>query len=145
MPVPLPARRLMIPLFVVLELFLLLLLAMGGVIGLVASLADRHRRVLRITVMGMAYIVIELSALISLGLVWAVRPFRRRSWYDSVNLRILTVALGAILSAGRVLVGFRIVVNDPPALAPFDTNEPVVVLARHGGIGDSYALVWLLA
>ena len=145
MPVPLPARRLMIPLFVVLELFLLLLLAMGAVIGLVASLADRHRRVLRITVMGMAYIVIELSALISLGLVWAVRPFRPRSWYDSVNLRILTVALGAILSAGRVLVGFRIVVNDPPALAPFDTNEPVVVLARHGGIGDSYALVWLLA
>jgi 1-acyl-sn-glycerol-3-phosphate acyltransferase len=145
MPVPLPARRLMIPLLIVLELFLLLPLAMGAVIGLVASLADRRRRILRISVMGMTYIVIELLALISLALAWAAKPFRPRSWYDTVNLRILTVALGAILSAGRALVGFRIVVNDPPSLAPFDTNEPVVVLARHGGIGDSYALVWLLA
>jgi 1-acyl-sn-glycerol-3-phosphate acyltransferase len=142
---PRPARRLMTPLLIVLELCLLLLLVIGAVIGLVSGLADRRRRVLRITLMGMAYIVVELLALISLALVWALRPFRSRSWYDAVNLRILTAALGAILSAARVLVGFRIVVNDPPSLAPFDTNEPVIVLARHGGIGDSYALVWLLA
>jgi 1-acyl-sn-glycerol-3-phosphate acyltransferase len=145
MALPLPARRLIIPLLVVLEIFLLVLLALGAVIGLIAAVADRRRRLLRITVMGMAYIVVELLALIGLGVVWALRPFRPRSWYDDVNLRILTAALGAILSAGRVLVGFCIVVNDPPSRAPFDTNEPVVVLARHGGIGDSYALVWLLA
>ncbi len=122
-----------------LELFLLVLLAMGAVIGLIAGLADRRRRLLRITLMGMAYIVVELLALIGLAVVWALRPFRPRSWYDGVNLRILAAALGAILSAGRVLVGFRVVVSDPPSLAPFDTNEPVIVLARHGGIGDSYA------
>jgi 1-acyl-sn-glycerol-3-phosphate acyltransferase len=135
----------MIPLLVVFELLLLLPLAVGAVIGLVAGLADRRRRLLRITLMGMAYVVVELVALIGLAVVWALRPFRPRSWYDDVNLRILAVALGAILRAGRVLVGFRIVINDPPSLAPFDTNEPVIVLARHGGLGDSYALVWLLA
>ncbi len=145
MPLPLPARRLLVPLLVVLELLLLLLLALGAVIGLVAGLADRRRRVLRITLMGMAYFAVELLALMGLAVVWAARPFRARSWYDGANLRILTVALGTILSAARVLVGFRVVVNDPPSLAPFDTDEPVIVLARHGGIGDSYALVWLLA
>jgi 1-acyl-sn-glycerol-3-phosphate acyltransferase len=145
MPLPLPARRLIIPLLVVLELILLVLLALAAVIGLIAGLADRRRRVLRITLMGMAYIVVELLALVGLAVVWALRPFRPRSWYDRVNLRILTMALGAILSAGRVLVGFRVVVYDPPSLTPFDTTEPLIVLARHGGIGDSYALVWLLA
>jgi 1-acyl-sn-glycerol-3-phosphate acyltransferase len=142
---PLLARRLMIPLVVVSEIFLLVLLTLGAVIGLIAAIADRHRRLLRISVMGIAYIVVELVALIALAVVWALRPFRPRSWYDRINLRILTAALGAILDAGRVLVGFRVVVNDPPSLAPFDTNEPVIVLARHGGIGDSYTLVWLLA
>jgi 1-acyl-sn-glycerol-3-phosphate acyltransferase len=145
MLLPLWARRLMIPVVVAAELFLLVLLAVGAVIGLIAALADRRRRLLRITLMGISYIVVELLALTGLAVVWALRPFRPRRWYDGVNLRILAAALGAILSAGRVLVGFRVVVSDPPSLAPFVTDEPVIVLARHGGVGDSYALVWLLA
>jgi 1-acyl-sn-glycerol-3-phosphate acyltransferase len=145
MPLSLPARRLMIPLVVIVELVLLVLLALGAVIGLLAALADRRRRLVRIAVMGIAYIAVELLALIALAVVWACSPFRPRSWYDSFNLRILAAALSAILGAGRVLVGFRVVVQDPPSLVPFDSNEPVIVLARHGGIGDSYALVWLLA
>ena len=69
MALPLPVRRLMIPLLVVFELLLLLPLAVGVVIGLVAGLADRRRRLLRITLMGMAYVVVELVALIGLAMI----------------------------------------------------------------------------
>jgi 1-acyl-sn-glycerol-3-phosphate acyltransferase len=145
MALPLLARRLLIPVLIAFEVLLLLGLALAAVIGLLVGLADRRLRLLKVALMGMAYVVAEVLALISFAGVWALRPFRPRGWYDRVNLRILVVALGAILGAGRVLLGFRVVVEDPPSPSPLDHREPVIVLARHGGIGDSYALVWLLA
>ena len=145
MALPLWARRLLIPVLIGFEILLLLVLALGAVIGLLAGLADRRLRLLKLALMGMAYIVAEVLALISFAGVWVLRPFRRRGWYDRVNLRILVAALGAILGAGRVLLGFRVVIDDPPSPSPLDDKEPVIILARHGGIGDSYALVWLLA
>ncbi len=145
MTLPLLARRLLIPVLIAFEILLLVGLALGAVIGLLVGLADRRLRLLKVALMGMAYIVAEVLALISCAGVWALQPLRRREWYDRVNLRILVAALGAILGAGRVLLGFRVVVDEPPSLSPLDNNEPVIVLARHGGIGDSYTLVWLLA
>ena len=128
MTFPLLARRLLIPVLIAFEILLLVGLALGAVIGLLVGLADRRLRLLKVALMGMAYIVAEVLALISCAGVWALQPLRRREWYDRVNLRILVAALGAILGAGRVLLGFRVVVDEPPSLSPLDNNEPVIVL-----------------
>jgi 1-acyl-sn-glycerol-3-phosphate acyltransferase len=141
---PLPVRRLLTPIVVVFEIFLLLVLALGALIGLVSALADRRRRLLRLALMGIAYICVELAALTVLVSVWMAKPFRSPGWYDDINRRILASTLGAVGTAARGLVGFRVVTQDPPSLAPLDGDEPVLILARHGGIGDSFALVWLL-
>jgi 1-acyl-sn-glycerol-3-phosphate acyltransferase len=143
---PLVLRRLGLPLLIALELALLPLLLVAAVVGAVAVVVDRRARVLRLALMGSSYIVIELYLLARLFVVWLARPVKGRAWSDAANLALVASGLGHILGAARRTVGLRVVLHEHPAAAPpAPGGDPVLVLARHGGIGDSFALMWLLA
>lgn len=135
------------PVVVALELALLPVMAVLMVVGAVFGLVDRRLRVLRLAAMAAAYISVEVLTLLLLLGVWVGRPLRGRDWWDRSNLRLVAWALGGVLGAAKRTVGFTVSMNEPPAGqdTPLDVPGPVLVMARHGGIGDSFTLVWLLA
>lgn len=149
MALPWALRRILMPVWVAIELAVLALLLPVAVVGLLSGLVDRRLRLLRLAAMGMAYILVELSTLAVLLGVWAMRPLRGRAWWDRTNVSVVAWALGHVLGAARRTVGFRISLQEPPpgsaSLALLGGTDPVLVLARHGGIGDSFSLAWLLA
>jgi 1-acyl-sn-glycerol-3-phosphate acyltransferase len=138
------ARRVLAPVLVVAELGFLVLFAATTVVGLVVAPFDGRRRILRIGAMGVAYLSVELLALAALCAVWVCRRAYPPSWWEDVNRRILRWALGGVLGAARRCFGFVVAVDDRPPSSALLDSPPVLVLARHGGLGDSYALVWLL-
>lgn len=147
MALPWAARRALIPVVVAIELALLGLMAGLAVVGVITGPLDRRLRLLRLAAMGAAYIVVELVTLVLLLGVWLVRPLRSREWWDRTNVRLVAWALGAVLGSANRTVGFAVSLQEPPT-GPgtlLQGSEPVLVLARHGGIGDSFTLVWLLA
>jgi 1-acyl-sn-glycerol-3-phosphate acyltransferase len=75
---------------------------------------------------------------------WLIRPVRPRSWWAAVHTRLLAWVLRTILAAARRCVGFVVTVDQACDLEPFRESRPVLVIARHGGPGDSFALVHLL-
>lgn len=149
MALPWGLRRILMPVWAAIELAVLALLLPVAAAGLLSGLVDRRVRLLRVAVMGMAYIVLELSTLAVLLGVWAMRPVRGREWWDRANVSVVAWALGHVLGAARRTVGFRITLQEPPpgsaSLELLGGSHPVLVLARHGGIGDSFSLAWLLA
>jgi 1-acyl-sn-glycerol-3-phosphate acyltransferase len=83
-------------------------------------------------------------------LIWSRHAIGSRShaesdqrWIDA-NERLLAWALGRVLQAGRRCLGFQVEVVDSSDTTPLSGVDPVLVLARHGGPGDSFALVHLL-
>lgn len=149
MALPWLARRVLMPVWVACELVLMALLVPVVVVGVLCGLVDRRFRLLRLAAMGISYIAIELFALALLLGVWLLRPVRGRRWWEETNVGLVAWGLGCILGAARRTVGFRISLQEPPpdsgAMALLAGPDPVLVLARHGGIGDSFSLVWLLA
>jgi 1-acyl-sn-glycerol-3-phosphate acyltransferase len=143
---PRPARRALIPALVAAEVVLVALFALMSLVGLVLVPFSRRRRVVRIGAMGVAYLGVELAALTALGWVALRRRSRPEAWWEDANARVLAWALGVILGAGARCVGFVVEVDDSPHTRPaaLDDADPLLVLARHGGPGDSVALVWLL-
>lgn len=127
-------------------LAVMLALALAGLLGVVV---DRRRRLLRLAAMGASYIVVEMATLALFFGSWLARPVTGPERAGKTDLRLLAWALGRILAAARHTVGFQISLQEPPPGSPslslLTGEEPVLVLARHGGIGDSFSLVWLLA
>jgi 1-acyl-sn-glycerol-3-phosphate acyltransferase len=130
---------------VALELLALVMFVVMVAAGVVLAPWQRSRRVLRVGAMGVAYIVVELSTLVTLGVVWLARRAYPDEWWEDTNRRLVAWALGAMLGAGRRCVGFVLAVEEPPERRPLEGCGPVLVLARHGGLGDSFAVVWMLA
>jgi 1-acyl-sn-glycerol-3-phosphate acyltransferase len=147
---PRPIRRLLLPLDAVVLLVLATVFAVTTAIAAVLTPVGRRRRVLRLAAFALNYCVVELAVMAAAGLLWLRRvvPRRRsaeweRSWVDA-NQSLLAWALGRVLGAARRFLGFEVVVvesSDTTGLADID---PLLVLARHGGPGDSFALVHLL-
>lgn len=144
MPIPQWLRRVLSPVFVVIEVALLALCAIIAALGLLAVPFGRRRRLLRVGAFGVAYLSVECVALVATFGAWLTRRAHPQGWWHDYHLRLLRWALGAILGAARRCCGFVIVVEEPPVPGSLDATEPVLVLARHGGLGDSFALVWLL-
>ena len=144
MPLSRPVRRLLAPVFVAVEIALLVGFAVTALVGLVLAPFDGRRRLLRIGAMGVAYLAVELSALVALWGAWLIRRRRPEAWWEDTTSGLLAWALGAILGSARRCLGFVVVVDGPPDRSPPGPGGPVLVLARHGGPGDSVALVWLL-
>jgi 1-acyl-sn-glycerol-3-phosphate acyltransferase len=143
---PASARRALAPLLVIV---LTLALALFGVLAALCILAwplTRRRRVFRLCCFGCVYLVVELSVVAACTWQWLRRLVGRRSrpeWI-TVHTRLLAWALTVLLRAADTLLHFRVDLTEPPDTAPLLGHEPVLVLARHGGPGDSLALVHLL-
>ena len=120
---------------------LLVLLA----IGLLLSPFGARRRPLRIALFGLSYCAMEFSVLARGALLSGIRVFDGddAKWREA-NDELLTDALSSVLGAAERWLGFRVEVDVSGGEPRFPRGKPVLVLARHGGPGDSFALVHLL-
>lgn len=142
---PYAVRRLLLPVLLAMELAVLALLVVTLVAGVISAPLDRRVRLARLSLMGGAYLILEWVGLAALAALWALRPLRRRVRAERAEVAVVGWLLGRVLAAARRTVRFSVQLDEPAVPGPFGDPDPVLVLARHGGIGDSFALVWLLA
>ena len=102
------------------------------VVGLLAAPFARRARLCRVAAFGLAYCAMEVAVLVR-GLGRPGRP----------DDRLLVWALGLVLGAARRILGFTVQVEGDAADV-LSGDGPLLVLARHGGPGDSFSLVYLL-
>lgn len=146
-PPPRLVRRTIIdPLFVPFAIALAATFALIVIVtALIAPLTPR-RRVLRLAALALTYLCLDVALMVAGLALWLRSPLARRRdgqrWVE-VHARLLQWALRAVLRAAHRLMGFETTVDPECEVPPFD-GRPIVVLARHGGPGDSFALVWLL-
>lgn len=147
---PRPVRRLLAPLVAAFLVVLMAGFVLAAVTGAVAAVFDRRRRLLRTALFALAYAAMEVVVLVAAGGLWLRRPRvgRLRSGSEAAwitaHQRLLESALGWVLGAAHRCFGFDVVVTDTPTPDALVASPPVLVLARHGGPGDSFALVHLL-
>ena len=145
---PLPIRRLLLPVDAVVLLALAALFTVMVVVGGVLAPISRRQRVLRIGAFSLCYCLVELAVVTAAGTLWLRRIVpgglnSETSWVNA-NQGLLAWALGHVLGAARRFLGFRVVVVETSDATALGGADPVLVLARHGGPGDSFALVHLL-
>ncbi len=127
-------RAVTLPLATVLMVFILmigpLLLAVCGV----AALATRSSRPVRTVALVMAYAAIELRTL--------ARLVRGERDCDQLMRDFLAMAYAAV----RRILNVEVVIDaDSVRSADIPPDQPVIVLSRHCGPGDSVLVSWLLA
>jgi 1-acyl-sn-glycerol-3-phosphate acyltransferase len=147
---PRSVRRMLLPVDAVVVLAVLVLCGLGVLIGLVTFPVDRRRRLVRFSAFGMAYGAMELYVLGTSGWLWLrrtagrwVAPVGDADW-DRWHRELLARALGWLIGAARRCFGFSCVVSDRSHDTLLNEPDPVLVLARHGGPGDSFVLVHFL-
>ena len=147
---PRVVRRLLLPLSVLILVVLGAMVSLVGLVGILAAPLTSRRRALRLSAFALSYCAVELVAVGAGGLLWLRRaiPGRRglasEEQWDLANETLLAWAIGKVLSAGRRCLGFHVVVADSSDATELAGDDPVLVLARHAGPGDSFALVHLL-
>ena len=148
---PLPPRvlrRALAPVAVALLLALAAVLCVGLLVGIVMAPFGRRRRPLRLASFALAYNAMEVTVLLRGGLLWARHGFRRAGHHDARwkhdNEKLLRWALERVLGAAHTCVGFTTALHPQSVPGPLEQTQPVLVLARHSGIGDSFSLVHLL-
>jgi 1-acyl-sn-glycerol-3-phosphate acyltransferase len=134
----------------VILLVLAALFSGATVMGLVTAPLTSRRRALRLSAFALSYVLVELASLTAAAFLWVrhagphrARPDRRQRWVNA-NERLLGWALGRVLRAGQRTLGFEVLVVESSDTTALSGPDPVLVLARHGGPGDSFALVHLL-
>ena len=147
---PRPVRRLLLPVDAAVLLVLTAVFAVTTVIAAVLAPVTRRRRVLRMAAFALSYCLVELLVMCAAGLLWLRQAApgrgggaRKQAWITA-NQRLLAWALGRVLEAARRFLGFEVVVVESSDKTALASDDPVLVLARHGGPGDSFALVHLL-
>jgi 1-acyl-sn-glycerol-3-phosphate acyltransferase len=147
---PRPLRRLLLPLDAAVLVVLAIVCAVATAIAAVLAPLGRRRRVLRLAAFALNYCIVELAVIVAAGLLWLrnVVPGRHgaeweRGWVNA-NQDLLAWALGRVLGAAGRFLGFEVVVVETSDTTALAERDPVLVLARHGGPGDSFALVHLL-
>ena len=120
-------------------------LLVAAVSAVVAPLT-RRRRLLRFALLGALYVILDAGLVVGCAVLWLRQPLRRRRdqvRWSRQHEELLRRALAMLLAAARRLLGFRVEVQEPPDRDRI-SGHPLLVLARHGGPGDSFALVEML-
>ena len=144
---PRRVRRALLPAVMVLELALAVAFAAAAAVGALVWPLTPRRRVPRVCSFASVYLGIELVVLTRCGWLWVKRAVGRgdgEGWVEAHDA-LLGWTLNVILRAGRAFFGFRLELTEPPDTESLAGPRPVLVLARHGGPGDSFAMARLLS
>lgn len=146
LPPAIVRRAVLDPMWVPLALGLALVLtAFAAITTLVAPLS-RRRRLPRLSLFGALYLTVNASLVLCCAACWLRYPLagrRDQARWSGLHVVLLGRALSMLIAAARPLLGFRVEVQEPPD-SRLITGRPLLLLARHGGPGDSFALVHLL-
>ena len=146
-PPPTAIRRGIIdPLWLPIAAALALLLVLAGLAGTLAVPLGRRRRPLRVAVFGVIYLAVDGWLVIRCTLLWVRHPLasrRDQAAWSRAHQELLRQVLSLLVAAAGPLLGFRAEVQEPPEHDQ-GSGRPLLMLARHGGPGDSFALVELL-
>jgi 1-acyl-sn-glycerol-3-phosphate acyltransferase len=147
---PRTVRRLLLPLSLAVVGVLAGVSVAAAVIGALLVPFDRRCRILRTSSFAFIYCAVEVAAIAAAAAVWGrrrvhkvIRPSRSGDW-SAVNERLLHFLLRTVLRASRRCFGFRVELDKRSVPGPLEDPQPALVLARHGGPGDSFALAYLL-
>ena len=146
-PPPALVRRFLIdPLWIPVAAVLVLLLLLVGSAAVVMAPLSRRRRLPRLALFGALYLAVDACLLICCTALWVQRPVPDRRddlRWSRAHEALLRNALGLLVAAARPLLGFTVELKEPPDAGRI-TGKPLLIVARHGGLGDSFALVELL-
>jgi 1-acyl-sn-glycerol-3-phosphate acyltransferase len=120
-----------------------LLVAVAG--GLVWPVT-RRARAGRFALLAAFYLVLNAGLLVGCAALWAAHPVasrRDREQWQRAHVALLRGVLGRLRRAAGPLLGFRVLLEEPPGAGWLDP-APLLLLARHAGPGDSFTLVDLL-
>ncbi|HEY2505346.1 MAG TPA: 1-acyl-sn-glycerol-3-phosphate acyltransferase [Streptosporangiaceae bacterium] len=147
-PPPVPVRRAIIdPLWLPLAFALALLALVAALASLVTiPFGQRRRRPLRVALFAALYLSVDALLVVCCAALWLRHPMTRRRdemRWSRAHQRLLAVALSVLVAAARPLFGFQVQVQEPPDRERI-AGRPLLVIARHGGPGDSFALTEML-
>jgi 1-acyl-sn-glycerol-3-phosphate acyltransferase len=146
-PPPAIVRRAVLdPIWVPLAVGLALLFAAVAAAATLVAPLSRHRRLPRLSLFGAVYLVVNASLVLCCAGCWLRYPISRRrdpAYWSRLHQALLGRALALLVAAARPLLGFRVELQEPPG-HDLIAGRPLLLLARHGGPGDSFALVQLL-
>jgi 1-acyl-sn-glycerol-3-phosphate acyltransferase len=134
------------PLWIPLALGLAVLLVLTAATGTLIMPLSRQRRLPRLSLFGALYLVLNAGMVLCCAACWLrypIRRFRDPARWSRIHQVMLDRALALLVRAGRPLLGFQVQVQEPPDHRLI-IGRPLLVLARHGGPGDSFAIVQLL-
>jgi 1-acyl-sn-glycerol-3-phosphate acyltransferase len=163
---PRPLRRVVIdPAWVLLAAPLAAVLSVVAALGLAVMPLSRTRRVPRLACYAAVYLLVDAGIIVGCAVLWLwflvrgflVRGFlargnpargyparaRRGPAWAGAHQEMLGSALRLLVSASRPLLGFEVQLEEAPEAASL-AGRPLLVLARHGGPGDSFAIAELL-
>jgi 1-acyl-sn-glycerol-3-phosphate acyltransferase len=146
-PPPAIVRRSVLdPIWVPLAVAAALLLVVVAAGGTLVAPLSRRRRLPRLTLFAALYLVVNAALVLCCAGCWLRFPVRRHrdeARWSRLHQALLRRVLAVLVAAARPLLGFRVEVQEPPDYGLI-SGRPLLVLARHGGPGDSFALVELL-
>jgi len=134
------------PLWPAIAAVIALMFLLVAVVSALAAPLTRRRRPLRFALLGALYLMLDAFLVLCCAALWLRYPLPRRrdpvSW-SRRHEALLRTSLAVLLAAARLLLGFRVEIQEPPDQERI-AGQPLLVLARHGGPGDSFALVEML-
>jgi 1-acyl-sn-glycerol-3-phosphate acyltransferase len=143
-------RRILLPILIAVLVALTVTFALAVAILAIGAPFGSRRRPLRIAAFGLAYCLMELTVIPAAGAMWLRHACRRPSGDDLKerwvldHQALLARALDSIVRAAARCFEFEVLVTNSSQDAQLSDPTPVLLLARHGGIGDSFVLVHLL-
>jgi 1-acyl-sn-glycerol-3-phosphate acyltransferase len=146
-PPPVVVRRAVIgPIWLPLGTALALVFLAAAAIASATAPLSRRRRPARLALFAALYLAIDVGLVAGCAALWLRFPRaagRDPGRWTKAHLRLLGRALTVLVDAARPLLGFSVQLQEPPD-RDLIAGRPLLVLARHGGPGDSFALVQLL-
>jgi 1-acyl-sn-glycerol-3-phosphate acyltransferase len=144
---PVAVRRWAIdPLWPLLAVVLAAVFLLAAAVGGLAWPVTRRARAGRLALLAAFYLILNSGLLIACAALWVAHPVAARrdgERWRQAHTTLLRWILARLRRAAGPLLGFRVVLEEPPDAGRLD-GGPLLILARHAGPGDSFTLVDLL-
>lgn len=134
------------PLWVPVSLVLLVLFALVALLSCLLLPFTPRRRVLRLSSYAVLYLAMDLSVLLACFGLWLAAPLPNRNaeHWQGRHQALLRFAVTSVIHGAQRCFGFRVELEEPPDASKLCEQGPHIVLSRHAGPGDSFAIPHLL-